>query len=340
MRVILGGKFENALIHEVDAVNHPERNTTGHHYYLGLNRKPDRFFFERAATFLAIADATIVPVADWSGAPASEKLSGESLGLLTQQSLHNEWAPEARKYAEFLLAENVLSENCVKYISALNLDHVSFDFNSMPDDKKHKLKSDVSIHYLCRLFLQIRESGENMYFLVLDEEDINIISEIGEYIKNGGVHPDFRFPDLEARVIFGERFAGGLFNFAPIDAVSVAAIRSDPEIQNYAKKVRTFFVDPMAPIERERELTQAMRQSADGIRTTERIQSVFEVINWVAKPLHYIPGVDAVLSVAEDVIDVADKLFDDGAKMHKWYLLAARATEVSIEEYLQRRENL
>ncbi len=60
----------------------------------------------------------------------------------------------------------------------------------------------------------------------------------------------------------------------------------------------------------------------------------------MAKPLHYVPGVDAALSIAEDIKDVGQLIIDRNKDTNQWYLLAARATQVNIEDYLSRKENL
>lgn len=342
MRIVLGGKFESAIIRELDEINRPQRNRTTHPYYLGLNRKSERLFFERAATFIAIAEEILMPLADWSDTPeygGPPGLLGSKLGLRTQVGSHNEWDEDHRSYASVILSRRVLSDDIYKYISTLDLSDLSKEDRSKVKGNSRNVAKDVAEHYLCRLFLQLRETREQGAILVLDERDILLLSEIRSYILGGGVQPAFEFPDLDAQVILGSKFAGGLFNFAPHDAASAAAIRDDAVVRRYADRIRSYVAEA-STLERERLLLEAMRQSADTIARGHKVQTVFEVISWAVKPLHYMPGVDAFLSAAEDLKDVASKLIEKHADTREWYLLAARATQVNIEEYLQRKRNL
>jgi hypothetical protein len=72
MEIVLGGYFETALVRFTDAIVRPERNRTGHPYYLCLNRTIPKAFFDRAATFMALADEVIVPSIDWAAPSATE----------------------------------------------------------------------------------------------------------------------------------------------------------------------------------------------------------------------------------------------------------------------------
>ncbi|OBQ67806.1 hypothetical protein [Mesorhizobium erdmanii] len=342
MRVILGGKFESALIRALDEVNLPHQNRNPHTYYLGLNRKSDPIYFERSATFLAIADQTLMPAADWSGAADHERLSARALGLKTQVSVYKEWdkeAKEASDYASLLLDKRILTNNTIRYISYLDLSDLADEDRAQIEIDIKNIERLVSEFYLSRLFMQLRLAGDQKVYLVLDENDIKLLSEISAFIRGGGTPPAFAFPDLDAQVILGSKFAGGLFNFAPPDAESVAAVRADPVIQKYARKVR-LHLGEQASLESEKALVEAMRQSNDVVQKERKAAKVFEVVSWVAKPLHYIPMVDAFMSVAEDIKDVADKLLERDTENREWHLLASRATQVSIEEYLQRRQNL
>jgi|CXWL01.1.fsa_nt_gi hypothetical protein len=340
MRVIVGGKFESALIHELDGINRPERNATTHPYYLGLNRKNDRSFFERLATFLAIAEQLIVPVADWSDGPKiPDGVSGESLGLKSQSGQHNEWDEKSKSFVKSLLENGVLSDDSYRYITELDLSGHDTEAKSNISAVFEDHKNYIAEHYLCRLILQIREAGDQNTLLVLDERDIGLITEIRNYIVNSGNHPDFAFPDLDGKVILGHEFAGGLLNFAPRDAKSAVAIRSDADIQEYAKNVRKH-VQNCTTIEAERALVSAMRETYQSVKRRRKIEKVFEVVSWVVKPLHYVPGVDAGLTIAEDLKDVVMKAVDEDASFREWHLLAVRATQINLEDYLSRKQNL
>ncbi len=339
MRVIVGGKFEAALIHELDEANNPGRNRTTHPYYLGLNRKTDKRYFERLATFLAIAEEIAVPTADWSDSASGNGVSGGTIGLLAHTGSLNEWDGAAVDFSKQVIESGVLSDDAISYISFLDLSsHSEVDRNDL-NRKLDEIQSEVALHYLCRLILQIREAGKQNALLVLDEEDIRIISEIGDGVRNDLIHPPFAFPDLSERIILGSDFAGGLFNFSPRDMRSVVAIRADPEVQKYAAMVRNTF-GASASLQTERDLLNAMRKSYSSVVARQKVDRVFEVAGWVAKPLHYVPGVDAALSIAEDIKDVGQLIIDRNKDTKQWYLLAARATQVNIEDYLSRKENL
>lgn len=339
MQVIVGGKFEAALIHELDEINRPERNRTTHPYYLGLNRKPDRLYFERLSTFLAIAEDIVVPVADWSDAAGPTGIAGTQIGLLAQTGGLNEWDPGAKQYAEHIFSSGVLSASSARYIMQVDLSSLGSDDKAYVEKEFSQISADIAVHYLCRLLLQVREAGMQRCQLILDEADIVIITEISRYALRTGHLPPFPFPDLDEKVILGCDFAGGIFNFAPRDMRSVAAIRGDSEVQRYASKVRSVLGKTFT-LSEERDLLDAMRSSYKAVALRQKVDKAFEVIGWIAKPLHYIPGVDAALSVAEDVMDVGDFLLDKERETREWYLLAVRATQVNVEEYLKRKENL
>jgi hypothetical protein len=339
MQVIVGGKFEAALIHEMDEINNPHRNRTSHPYYLGLNRKPDKRYFERLATFLAVVEDIVVPVADWSDAAGDEGVSGANVGLISQTGSLNEWDPGAHAFAEKVIKSGALPKPSLSYISDLDLS--SFDDNERRTVEQNMadIAQKVAVHYLCRLFLQVREAGLQGALLVIDEEDVKILSKISDFILDTGTIPPFPFPNLSEKVILGSEFAGGLLNFSPRDMQSVAAIRKDPEVQRYAAMVRKVF-GQTASLNAERDLLTAMRESYKAVGKRQKIDRVFEVVGWIAKPLHYVPGIDAALSIAEDVKDVGQILLEKDKETKEWYLLAARATQVNIEEYLARKQNL
>src|SRR4051794_13900230 len=67
MKIIPAGKFESAIVRLVDEIALPERNLSGHPYYMDLNRAVDRSFSDGVGTFVAVAGETIVPwELDWN----------------------------------------------------------------------------------------------------------------------------------------------------------------------------------------------------------------------------------------------------------------------------------
>lgn len=339
MRMIVGGKFEAALIHELDEINNPQRNRTTHPYYLGLNRKTDRRYFERLSTFLAIAEKIVVPMADWSDRASANGVPGVNVGLLAQTGTLNEWDEGGQDFAEQILKSGALADETIAYISGLDLSALSRSNREDVEGRLDDIKSQVSIHYLCRLFLQVREAGSQGAILILDEEDIRILSQIGDMIREGTITPPFAFPDISDKVILGSDFAGGLFNFSPRDMRSVAAIRCDPEVEKYAVMVRKVLGET-ASLQTERELLHAMRASYKAASKHQKIDKAMEAIGWMAKPFHYVPGIDAALSIAEDAKDIGKFFLDRSKETKEWHLLAVRATQINIEEYFSRKENL
>jgi hypothetical protein len=60
----------------------------------------------------------------------------------------------------------------------------------------------------------------------------------------------------------------------------------------------------------------------------------------VVKPLHYVPGVDAVLSVAEDLKDLGTKWLERDISQQEWYLMAPKMNDIAIRDFLNRKGNL
>ncbi len=340
MRVILGGKFENALIRACDAVNRPNRNQTSHPYYLGLNRRTDRSYFERASTFIAISNDVVMPVADWSSQPESrgKGIDGTGLGIVTAQSGYNEWDKDATEFADLLLKNRAFSASSQQYIEQFDMDDIPVDERPTRSDIR-KLKVSLSRHYLCRLILQIRSAQNSDCFLVLDEKDIGLCSEIAEFLKAAQFELSFSFPDIDAKIILGQEFAGGAFNFAPRDILSTAAIRSDQLVKKYAESIRAYVADASSEYA-ERRLIEGMRIAYKEVGVERKINKAFEIGSFIIKPLHYLPVFGNVLAAAEDATDIAMRLLNSDREERGWHLLAARASEINIEDYLKRKSNL
>ncbi|WP_155847748.1 hypothetical protein [Asticcacaulis benevestitus] len=56
----------------------------------------------------------------------------------------------------------------------------------------------------------------------------------------------------------------------------------------------------------------------------------------LGKPLHYIPGVDAVMSIVEDVKDGAMTVGNWTSRYNDWHLIGVKMQTVSTENYFQR----
>ena len=70
-----------------------------------------------------------------------------------------------------------------------------------------------------------------------------------------------------------------------------------------------------------------------------KAKTVFEIGTWVVKPLHYLPGVDTIVSIAEDIKDVAQKAAESKLKQTEWFLIGVRMQELAIRDYLDRLSN-
>lgn len=341
---VLGGKFENALIHGMDALNHPERNQTSHPYYLGLNRDPGKLFFDRAATFLTLFEHMVVPLADWEpGEVLGSALSGSALGLQVMTSgamaEFNEWDPAVTSLVDEILDADVLPHRLYDYICSFDTLRVRLNSDeSELDQRLAGIGTQVARHYLCRLILQTRVAAGS-HILVLDDVDVELLAIITQFVARRREPLSFDMPDVPAKTILGQDFCGGLLNFSPADAASVAAIRKDPLVARYAAEVREYLTE-VSTEQGERALLRAMSKAYKNSGRLKAVLTAFEVRGWIAKPITYIPVVGNIASGINDAIDVAEKTVDLAQKRSEWYLLAARAQQINIEDYINRKANM
>lgn len=341
---VLGGKFENALIHGMDTLNHPDRNQTSHPYYLGLNRDPGKLFFDRAATFLTVFEHMVVPLADWDpGDVPGSVLSGSALGLQAMTSgaeaEFNEWDRAVTSLVDEILDAEVLPQGLYDYICSFDTRRVSLNSDgSELDERLAGIRTSVARHYLCRLILQTRVAAGS-HILVLDDVDVELLAIIAQFVARRREPLSFEMPDVPARTILGQEFCGGLLNFSPSDAASVAAIRADPVVARYAAEVRECLAE-VSTEQGERALLRAMSKAYENSDRLKTALTAFEVRGWIAKPITYIPVIGNIASGINDVIDVAEKAVDFVQKRSEWHLLAARAQQINIEDYINRKANM
>jgi hypothetical protein len=148
----------------------------------------------------------------------------------------------------------------------------------------------------------------------------------------------FYIPDLKGKLIEPESFASGLLNFSPPDIRSVAAVRSDKHIRRYAEKISSL-LEKEPSHDRERKMLAAMIDAHEKSEAGKRAEKIFEVMSWIAKSLHYVPGVDAALSIVEDVKDVGVKLIEHDVSQKNWHLIAVKMTDIALKDYLDRKSN-
>jgi hypothetical protein len=263
MKVIFAGKFESALIRSIDAELLPSRNQARSGYYSSLNRHVPKSYFDRCGTFIAIAESVPVPSVDW-GYPNKENrghLSGAELGIEATEAGGGEWDDDTEAFVELILKKRVLSASSKNYISNLTVTHLSKVDRTYVNANLKKIRGEAARHYLCRLFLQLRAARDETAYLVLSEEDIQIIEEVGNWVMQKKFPTPFDLPDLAGLLIEPESFSAGLLNFSPPDILSVSAVRSDKHIRAYARKVTEVLAEPPPKVANSKSLLRWLRHT-------------------------------------------------------------------------------
>ncbi len=283
-----------------------------------------------------------MPEIDWNypgGKQYQGSLADVELGVRRDTTGVHEWDHDTREFVRLLLKNGVFSEDSIHYISDL-------DWKEYVETKRNELrghlddiKLQVSEHYLCRLFLQLNVGAKSNSFIIVNEEDLRVLKEIGRFLETTKVAVPFEVPDLTGSLIEPEGFCEGLLNFSPRDIQSVAAVRSDLEVQKYGRVIRGLLKET-ASADRERKILEAMVEAHQRSEAGKRAEKLFEVMSWIAKPLHYVPGVDATLTALEDAKDLGMKWLNRAVVDREWHLVAVRMQEVAIKEYLARKSNL
>jgi hypothetical protein len=342
MDITLGGRFENALFREVTALGDRSAIETSHPYYQSLYRHSPRSYFDRCATFLAISDNVQLPMVDWTFRQQGidRGITEEQLGIKATRIGGGEWDRDIEKFAAIALTLGAFSPSILNALSYVTAPGARL---SKPNIVKVDTVGSVdgfARHHLCRLMLQVRSALELRSILVLGEEERAILTELCDFVAKTKIPAPIDLPNLlSTTTIDAENFAGGLLNFSPPDALAVAAVRADAGISKYAAKVREF-ISVDSSLEAQRNLVHAMREALDKHEAAARVQNIFEVVTWTAKPLNYIPGVGNLLSLGTDVVDIAKKWIERKQGDGNWFLLGAKMTDISIKDYLRRTGNL
>jgi hypothetical protein len=193
--------------------------------------------------------------------------------------------------------------------------------------------------YLRRLFLQIQAARKTGAFLILGEEDIELLEQVGQYILSKKLPTPFDLPDLRGKLIDPEAFCDGLLNFSPPDIHAIAAVRSDPQIQKYGRKIADLLAEAPSN-EREQKIIAAMLEAHLKSEAGAKVEKIFEVGSWVVKPLHYVPLAGEIVSAVEDIKDLGMKWLHREISEQEWFMLSARMTDVAIDDYLRRKANI
>lgn len=341
MKIILGGYFETAFVRSVDEIIRPNMNHSTNPYYMCLNRNVPKGCFHRAGTFIAIADELILPSIDWAMPPRGDgppELHVDRFGATFSKFGGNEWDNDSKALARIIVANRFLSQESWAHISRIDLSN--FDPKDLPyiRPRLNEFRDGVAQHYLCRVFLQIRAAAAVNVFLILSEDDIKLLTEIGEFFQQCRLPLPYSFPDFTKHSIAADEFTGGLLNFSPEDALSVAAVRADSTIKKYAAKVRDVMGSASSE-EGQRSLLSAMSDAYRFSARARKVEKIFEIVSWVVKPLHYVPGVDKAVAIAEDVKDLLMKWLDTTVEEKEWFAVGARMSDVAIRDYLARKGN-
>lgn len=340
MKIVLGGYLETALVHYCDEIKQPDRNTTSHSYYVCLNRRVHKSYFDRAGTFISLAETTIVPSIDWSGGSSGGPIDPDVLGLEVNGEERfggQEWDDETQAFAKWLIEQKAFSRKSWVHLSDLDIKHRNMG-KKITRRESVELERQVAEHYLCRLFLHVRASSDANSMLVLAEPDLELLAEIGEFAAKRKIPLPFAFPDLRNRTIAADDFAAGLLNYSPKDALSLMAVRQDKDVKEYAKKLQPLLSDA-GTFEGQRKIISAMRDAYEVDTAAQKAEKVFEVVSWVVKPLHYVPVVAEVLTFAEDAKDLANVFVKKTAEAKEWYLVGVKMTDISVKDYMARKGN-
>lgn len=346
MDITFGGKFENALIRAVTVQNNSDRLGTSHPYYRSLHRYVPRSYFDRCSTFIVVATQVDVTAIDWR---FKQGLLADQIGI-TEQQFGVEYADgrlqdrlasgDFEIFAAILLTRGAFSAEVLRSLTT-----VAGPLEVPPVDRDHRVETVGIVewyahHQLMRLLEQIHWTQQSSSRLVLGDEEIAIVQEMCAFVASTRMPAPISLPDLSAwNPINAESFAGGLLNFSPPDALAAAAVRANSEIQSYAAKVRDILSESSS-LENKRKLLHAMREALEKDELAQRVQNVFETVSWIAKPLHYIPGVDAMMSVGEDALEIGKKWIDRKKGAEDWFLLGPKMADISLRDYLNRTGNL
>jgi hypothetical protein len=244
-----------------------------------------------------------------------------------------------RLFAAILLTQNALSDRSVRWLADVEGPQ---DPPPMHREHTHKLGTVdwYAYHQLERLLEQIYWSQRSKTRLVLADDEIALVCEICRYLESTKMPCPISLPDLGRwDAIHADNFAGGLLNFSAPDALSTAAVRADGAVAKYAAKVREI-LSQQSNQENQKRLLYSMREALEEDEKIRRVQKVFEVESWVAKPFHYIPGIDALLTIGEDILGVGEKWLERKQEDGEWFVLGARMTDISVRDYLKRMGNL
>lgn len=352
MLVTLAGRFENAVLRAV--TDHYPSGVLGgdFEYDLNLLRPTPAHYFERCATFIAISDEILFPEADWARDPDMPYLVAplEDFGITRAGHRDAYWNYDLAVFLEFALrkeafdkrASDILRDIGPKRDTWPGRTRLQIDppYGFCGVSMEGKPVDTFSFQFLMRLMLQVQQSRAIRSTLVISIDDLEILKQLGDFVLKHKLPTPVDLPEIEeSRVVDGDSFAGGLLNFAPPDALAAAAVRRDPVVKTYAAKVRRF-LEKDSTFETQQGLVRAMRAAMAASDKIDNETRVFEVVNWTTRPLEFIPIVGHFVTGGKTVVDLFEKWRLRKRSSDKWFLIAARMTDVSLRDYLRRKSNL
>jgi hypothetical protein len=335
MKIVLVGHFESAFVRMHDQEVRPDRNATGHGYYLDLNRNTNKTYRDGASTFVALAQGVIVPwELDWDGPELPEKFGITKTPYAKQEPEWQHQSDVVDKFLAEIAGKEVLSGKAISHITGLDFSGYDDEIASKYVQNKPPDRSSLISLYLRRLISQIYSARAQDTYLLVAEPEIQIIADLGAFLGSGQFPYEMPFPDLRGKLIDTETLLDGVLSFSPPNVSSLEAVRRDSGIQHYARRIRDELKSGDA--------ADITRATVEAYRTTEvgkKTDKIFEVLTWVAKPLHYIPGLDAVMTVAEDLKDAANQAAKWKMRYSDWHLIGIKMQTIAVEDFLQRLSN-
>lgn len=286
---------------------------------------------------MALADETSLPMIDWS-ARASGFDGDDFEQALGIHHLEDpiEGDSDIDAFAAILLHYGAFPQRLVKSISKVHWE------TKRKNQSRKTNYVGLSInrfahHHLRRLLYQIASSTSQDIPLVVTDEELELLARIESFITNSQFPSPIALPSVRTiNATRVDRFAGGILKFSPPDFLSLAAVKRDPLVKNYAAHVHKALANGSFTEEGERQLLDALREAYLDSEVARKTGRVFEVEGWALKPLQLVPGLGNVIAAADIVVSLAEKWAEREEEDRRWHLIGARMTEVSIEDYLRR----
>jgi hypothetical protein len=282
----------------------------------------------------------VLPEVDWTIPPQTKGITPAQFGITQTRAGGNEWDTDAQALSALALSNNAFRPETLQALTNVASPGLPRRPYTRSPGFGLAQVDGFAHHHLCRLLLQIRASAEAKSFLVLGDEDRQILTELAQFVVKHRLPTPFNLPDLSrAKVVEGDTLAGGLFNFSAPDALSVAAVRADPTVAQYAAKVRSALLTGNS-FTSQRDLVIAMREALEKSDIGEKVRTIFEVDSWICKALHFLPVVGVFFSGADVLLELANKWMKRKDSSAEWFMLGPRMADVSLKDYLRRMDNV